>query len=673
MNWGEWAMKLKKSLFSRGLIISDIKRFWWVSTLYGIILLIILPLQQITVEFPIKDQWRRKEILDMLMLDNNSPQILLIYIVPVILAVLLFRYMHVSKSAAIIHAMPYSRKTLFFNHGAAGFLLLTIPVIVTGMVLTALQISTPLGEVYSLPQILQWVSLTLLFNYLFFAIAVFVGMFTGSAIAHIVFTYIFHVLPAGIYVLIGYNLKYLLHGFSETSISSQTWIGILPLFKLLGFEIEEFTVIYTVGYIVAIALFLFMAMILYEKRQLETAGDIVVFPVMKPVFKYGVAACGMLLGGVYFYHMANQSFGMLLFGYFISSFFGYWISEILLQKSFKVWRAYKGYIAYAAVVVVLLTSLSVDVFGYVRRIPQLGQIEKVYFGNYFGNWSDLDKAVEIGNSRVKYSDIYVIQQTENIKNIIQLHKALIQKPYQKEGMNRHIIYKLKNGRYLVRNYLIDETHQAPFLKPIYASMEYKIQRFPVLKQQAKDIETIEIEDSRTDKNPMILADKQDIEGLIQHLQQELREADFEEFSERNEGYVYIRIRDVEDRIVHYNLRKSYTSVIQWLQDKGYYEKIMLMPEEIESAVLIKGKVTTEYYYGKMMEDKAAKRVEIKDKQIIQKILETYSPYQHKRRNEDAIVVGFYLKNSPKYVWTQGFLFEDSAILQELEPYLKQLN
>jgi ABC-2 type transport system permease protein len=93
MNWGESAMTFKVSLFNKGLMASDLKRFWWVSALYGLFLFLILPFQHMMREIPVDvdHSWVREMLQRSLNIfsGQNGLQIVLICTVPVILAVLL--------------------------------------------------------------------------------------------------------------------------------------------------------------------------------------------------------------------------------------------------------------------------------------------------------------------------------------------------------------------------------------------------------------------------------------------------------------------------------------------------------------------------------------------------------------------------------------------------------
>jgi len=328
-----------------------------------------------------------------------------------------------------------------------------------------------------------------------YSTAIFVGMLTGNSIAQIVLTYFLHLLPVAVILLFGANISTWLYGFSLSD-TYKPFFDKLPLYVLIDYRpVPSFLQAKDILVYLLFTLFFFVAAgYLYEKRNLEYAGDIIAFGFFRPVFKYGFTTLTMLLGGLYFKSMSFGSLYMVLLGYLLSSLFAYTLAEILIQKSFRVWSAYRGYLVYLVVILLLLAGVRFDVFGYVHRIPELDEIDKVYFGSYSNAWT-----IEDPNSHPIYKDIpeanLFFKEPGNIKNITKLHTQIIQNPTHKTGGSaRYIVYILKNGKYQVRYYIYDENQFDSLLTPIYESMEYKRAKFPVLNQEPKDIEKEYLED-----------------------------------------------------------------------------------------------------------------------------------------------------------------------------------
>ncbi|MBB6214258.1 ABC-2 type transport system permease protein [Anaerosolibacter carboniphilus] len=668
-------MTSKTSLFSKGLFTANMKRFWWIGAIYACILFFTVPFRYIMFGANVQDEWKRSLLEATLSFFSvhNEFQLWMIAALPTALAVLLYRYLMTSKATAMIHSLPYSRRTLYLNQLIAGLVLLTTPVLLIGMILTLLKVVTSLGMYYSMQNLFQWMGLTTLFNILFFSMAVFVGMFTGNSVAHIAFTYILHLLPVGIYMLLKENIAAWLYGFSSSS-GYDPFFDKLPWFVLFDNRaaIPFLSVEDVLGYLIIALLFFAAAGYAYEKRKLEAASDIIAFTSFRPIFKYGVTTCGMLLGGLYFRSISEGSLSVSLVGYLLSSLFAYGVAEILMQKSFRVWHTYKGYLTYVAVVSLLLVSIQVDVFGYVQHIPELDEVEKVYFGYYTDIWTSEDPATD-----PKYKDMHheansFFSNPENIKNIMALHTQLIQQPRQKvSGPTPYIVYILKNGKYQVRQYTINEKQYGPLLKPIYESMEYKKIKYPIVAQKPEDIKWIQISDNRTSKKPLVLADSPGMREFIALFQEEVRSMTFEEMSAQSSDYVYIQIADSNDKYYHYGFRKGFESMISWLDENGHYENLVLLPKDIEYAVLRKEVTRVQLAKnGKAVND--SNTVEIRDPEILKELLsisET-SQYSYERM---PIYVDFYIRGPYGNQSYQTPLYINVPVSDALKGYMEILN
>ncbi|MFT9494798.1 DUF6449 domain-containing protein [Anaerosolibacter sp.] len=660
-------MTSKTSQFSKGLFIANMQRFWWVGSLYALVLFFTVPFRFIMFGSNVQDEWKRSLLTATINFfsGRNEYQMVMIAAIPTALAVLLYRYLMTNKATAMVHSLPYNRRTLYLNQLIAGLVLLLAPVLLIGIIMILLKAFTSIGMFYVMEDLFRWIGLTILFNILFFSIAVFVGMFTGNSVAHIAFTYILHLLPVGIYILLRDNIATWLYGFSSSN-------GYDPFFDKLPWLVlfnppsaqSSFALGDWIGYFV-IALLLFTAAgYAYEKRKLESSGDIIAFTAFRPVFKYGVTACGMLIGGLYFREVSGGSLSVSLVGYLLSSLFAYGVAEMLLQKSFRIWHTYKGYLPYLAVISILLVVLQMDVFGYVHRMPELEDVEKVYFGYYTNIWTSKDPATDPRYKDMHHEANSFFSNPENIKNIMNLHTQLIQQPKQKiNGPAPYIVYILKNGKYQVRRYTIDEKQYAPLLKPIYESMEYKKAKYPIVAQSPEDIKWIQINDNRMSNKPLVLADSPEMREFMALFQEEIRSMTFEEMRKQTNDYVYLQVTDVNDKYYHYSFRKDFTSMITWLRAKGHYENLVLQPRYIEYAVLKKEPVGVN----------GSETVEIKDPEILKELL-TISETSHDIYEAVPIYMELYIRGPyGRHSYSTPLFTKNISVSDGLKHYLEALS
>ncbi|HHY06639.1 MAG TPA: ABC transporter permease, partial [Clostridia bacterium] len=604
---------------------------------------------------------------------NPSLQTILICTVPIILAILIFKYLNSNKATTMMHSLPCSRNTLYASHCLAGLCLLLLPVLLIGLLLLVLNLTTSLHEYYSLLNILQWMGLTGLYNTLFFFVTVFVGMFTGNSIAQLIFTYIFHVLPAGLYLLLVFNLEHLLYGYSSVALS-EAWLEHLPLFTLFSRynSANYFTPSLVAIYLALIVFFCLFSAYLYQRRALETAGNVISFSLIEPVFKYGVTFCTMLLSGALFSAIYNDSLPLLLFGYLLGSLLGYWIAEALLQKSIRVWSAHKGYWGYAAIIVLLLIGISLDITGFEHKVPELTQVESVYFGPNINFWLTNEAILREKDSETEYKqtgDIGFFSDQNNIENIALLHQELVSKPTPpKQGRRYYFAYNLSNGKHLLREYVINEKQEAPFLKPIYESLEYKEARFPVLTQDTSEIKLIELDDRRTAKKPLLLTDSTEIEELTKLLKLEILATTSPELIYPVHEYIYITILNLHDGKINYALRSDYQSIFRWLQEKGYTDNFMLLPEDINY-------VTLENPEKSQQDEQKVEPLKITEQEMIEELtrLTISQPYYYRYDSAKIYEVTFYGMDGKETYRFNTTISKDLPISPALKTYLKQLD
>ncbi|MGI6588455.1 MAG: DUF6449 domain-containing protein [Peptococcia bacterium] len=663
-------MTSKTSLFNKGLINSDFKRWGWFSALYTLALFFILPFNHLLNMNNLEHEWQIEELQRSLDIFNTSLQTILICTVPIILAVLIFQYLNSNKATTMMHSLPCSRKTLYASHSLAGLCLLLFPVLLIGLLLMILNMTTSLKEYYSFLNIFQWIGLTGLYNTLFFFITVFVGMFTGNPIAQLAFTYILHVLPAGLFFLLVFNLEFLLYGYSSAAVS-EAWLEHLPIFTLFTqSSLHYFTPSIIAIYLALIVFFCLITAYLYQKRALETAGNIISFSIIEPIFKYGVTFCTMLLSGTLFSSIYNDSLPILLCGYVIGSLLGYWIAEVLLQKSFRIWSsAYKGYWGYAAVIVLLLVGISLDITGFERRVPQLTQVESVYFGSNIHFWLQRENSIDSSNIAYEFDGIGFFADKKNIQNITLLHQELVANPTPPEqGRRYYFAYNLSNGKHLIRQYILDEEQEALFLKPIFESLEYKEARFPVLIQDASEIKLIEINDSRTSKKPLLLTDTNEIEEFTKLLKLEILATTSTELIYPAREFINISIIHLNGERMYYALRPSYQSIFRWLQAKGYTDDFMLLPEEIDYVTLENP--------GKIQQDgESIKPLKITEREIIEELirLTLSNPYYYRYEAAKIYEVTFYGTDGKEPYSFNTTISKDLPVSAALKTYLEQLN
>lgn len=664
-------MKLKTSLFKKGLITSDIKRFWWVSALYALALFFAMPFNhymQYINNHNNNPQWLRDSIVRELVFNGGSSQVFLL-VVPIAIGALVFRFMQKSRSASLYHSLPLTRAALYFNSVLSAIILFSMPVFLNAIIMLVMNCFSSLSVFYSVALIFIWLGYSMLFGIMFIAMSVFVGMFTGSSIAQLAFVYILNLLPLFLSEFVRINLRGILYGFD--TYSNRNFYNDMPMFRMFNMDAYESSqVVITIVYIAVTIALLIGGLYAFKIRRPETSGDIITFKPIRPIFIYGFVSCSTLFGGAYFLGIGNNTFSSAVVGYFISSIISYVVVQMITNKSFKVLHTYKGYLGFALVLVILTLGIRFDVIGYVNKIPESSEVQEIYIG-YNIHWFENKDDPDFNRAHYNNSDTQLYIAPKNIENITKLHQYVLDNR-SKNGNNQYIAYKLKNGKRIIRKYSIDTINHASVLAPIYESDEYKENRFPILYQEAEDLKYIELNDRRAAKNPFIVSDKAQLESFKTAIRKDIQKLTYQDLITHTQEIITITIIDTKDKNITYALRSNYTNTLDWLKKEGIYEQIIVKPENIESITLQSMNYKYDYNYdsyGKTEKMRSPENVEITDKAIIKEILELLIDASYK---DDAYNYMVILKGSSNQHYFDYSMSFDGKISKELQSYLDKL-
>ena len=613
-------MRLKMSYINRGILLNDFKRFGWISAGYLLGMLLSVPLMILTLH----TQVERTGVLSdrnayLQVFQFNSPlQLILLILVPILTGLWLFQYLQDGKAADMAHALPVKRETLYNTHILAGLIFLFVPLMITALVSWALIAGLGITQVGSL-NVLIWLAFSLLFNLLFFMTSVATGMSTGMSTVQAVLSLILLLLPSGLAMLLMYNFKMYAYGFAFDHYYGGIHYYYSPLLRISNiFAIQSGEIIAYL--LICIALYL-VGRYLYQRRQLETAGDAITFGILRPIFKYGATFCFMMLAGSYFFSTQNGSMSWTYFGYVIGSLAAYFLSEILLNKSLHVfqWKAVKGYGVFSLVIVLLIAWLHFGLGGYEQKVPELSQVDSVYFANYFINEqantspmaSQLYQPAPIGMTQNQIDNRYlplelplpVFKDANSIADIYGLHQKLIDNRAKEKtadpangGIARInktplcLVYNLKNGTHIYRQYTVRLSDYTQQLKPLYESSEYKYLHNAILEVNPAEIKVMDIAAEQTNRS-VRLVDPKLIQQAVATLQSDIGQQTYEETISERPGWAHITILLEDKRTVEMEWEKSYVNFDQWLKDIGEYNNARLIPrDDIQYAIVVKGTV-----------------------------------------------------------------------------------
>ncbi|RSD25450.1 DUF6449 domain-containing protein [Mesobacillus subterraneus] len=562
-------MQSKMSLFNREMILQVGRSVGWISIIYFLVLFFAVPLRMM-MDYSGENFRTFMTVRNMFQFEFEIQFIMLIT-VPVVLSVFLYRFLHVRQAADLMHSLPLKREQIYHFYTLTGIVYLIVPVLLNALIAFIVHSIYDLSLFINLSDIWKWAGTVILYNLVFYIAGVFLAMLTGISVVHGVLTYILLLFPAGFTLLALYNLGMMLYGFPNDYYQIRNLEYLSPISHLTLMESKSLTIQEIALYILLLIIFYFFSLFIYKKRKVEAASEAIAFRSLKSIFKYGVAFCMMLLGGMYFDAMQNK-FAWLLFGYAAGGIIGYYTAEMILQKSWRVFGRIRG-LAYFAISMVLVILVIQSFAPYEKRVPALNDIKSVTYTNTI--YVDPDE-------RLAPKPLF---NKENIKAVRKLHADIIRNEKtneqdMKSGENVLFIYELENGRKMVRQYSIDRFDYETQLKAIYESQEYKHSSQAIFKIKNDEVRSLRITNYNKESF-LTFSDKEKIDQVMTLLKKDIEQESFtvEYYPIGNRSNIEIMVGPVDS--YHVDLKHDYQNIITWLRDQNMLDQAMVMPEDLE--------------------------------------------------------------------------------------------
>ena len=381
-------------------------------------------------------------------------------------------FMYNNRSANFMASLPIRREGMFVSTYLAGLAILIGPNVV--IFLLTLLMEAAGGTVMWTP-LLFWLAALSGAELFFYSFAVCLAQFSGHILALPVYYGVFNCIVLAVYSLISAILDTYYFGYHNGRFGSSTiayWFT--PAAALWEVDIDSIAMsmdipadmqleealytfrienLWVTGLYAVIGLILAAcALLLYRRRHMETAGDIVAVKVMRPVFKYGVAICAGLALGIFSAMVLglDHSEPVLMFAIIIWGIIGYFVAQMLLDKSIRVFKKWKGAAAVTGAFLIMFAVIGLDLTGYETRVPSLNEVESVEIAGLTAYpWDAASTLFDVN-----------LSDPEDIARVIALHEAMVnfgengEPNYSPDA--RHIsftvYYTLNNGRVLARKY-----------------------------------------------------------------------------------------------------------------------------------------------------------------------------------------------------------------------------
>ena len=420
-------MRSATSYFNGTLYRKTLARFWPLWGLWAVGWLFLVPLRLLNAYLS-DYHFRAYSAQQSLLWDaQDLPDILtsgvfLALFFAILCAMAVFGYLYNHRSACWTHALPMRREALFNTQYLAGLSMMLLPLLAAAVLTAIVEVSfLPMenwGEV--LAALLTWLLAQCGLCLFFFSFAAFCAMFTGHILALPAFYGILNGLAAGLWFLVDALMNEFYYGYAGTPGALTVVEYLTPagaLTQAVRWWIEDglSSPGIVAGYAVVGVGLALVSLYVYRRRHVETAGDVVAVAVVRPLFKYGVSFCSGLAFGMFTAAFFGWSdLPILIPCILVWTVVGYFAAEMLLKKSFRVLKAWRGAAVMAAVMLALCLVCLMDVFGVVNRVPAAARVQSVHV--------EIDMGYPYDAGRTLSADFTDAVQ---IEKVLALHRAIV--------------------------------------------------------------------------------------------------------------------------------------------------------------------------------------------------------------------------------------------------------
>ncbi|MCY1713470.1 hypothetical protein [Caproiciproducens galactitolivorans] len=398
---------------------------------------------------------------------------MLLLIFTVVIAVMLFCYLHRKRSVDLFHSLPIRRTPMLLGRYFAGLTALFAPILLNFIIVSIIGLSYRIDMQYSFSFVggkMLWCMLMIAAALTF---SVFMAVCTGTS-----FDMVISILgvnaayPLLIYVSSVFA-SHLLPGL-KIALTPKTTVltafspfaaGFLPLFYPFGRNGDltgGVSAGFLIWWILCTLILLGASIFLCRRRKSECAESNFAFPIPKIIIRFMVTA----VSGIGFGVLLLMATGMpvsFFIGVISGSLAAHIVVEAVYSRGFQQMRkSFAWYGVFAASFLLFYGVLATGFFGYDTRVPNAAEVEKIEVTapnsraeNQFYSANENEHFRKIGELSPSIKD------KENIGKVLNIHRTFTEDnrktffPYALKGReyeNFVLTYHLKNGGVVKRSY-----------------------------------------------------------------------------------------------------------------------------------------------------------------------------------------------------------------------------
>ncbi|GHV32454.1 hypothetical protein FACS18949_03410 [Clostridia bacterium] len=303
---------------------------------------------------------------------------------------IVFGYMFNARATNFFFSIPVRRESLFLTKTLACLTAALVPMLVGWLTMFArVAVLGGLSEAHAVEVLFGSLFMMTACHISLIGLGVLLAAIIGNGVAFAAIAAALQVVVLAVWQIVSEFFRAFLYGYTGGLMPD--WMSLVPSYAFIGMRIDAIQPLFSsylatppnyglvAGHLLAGLAMMVLGCVFYRRRDAERSGDIVAFRFLQPIFKYCAAVCAALAISTFLRAIYSGLLGAAC-GLLLGGFIGFWGAEMLIRKTFRVWkRGWVGYAAFNVLLVLGVMSIAFDWSGYEARVPKAGDVKSVYF------------------------------------------------------------------------------------------------------------------------------------------------------------------------------------------------------------------------------------------------------------------------------------------------------
>jgi ABC-2 type transport system permease protein len=317
----------------------------------------------------------------------------------------------------------------------------------------------------------------------------------------------------------------------------------------------------------------------------------------------------------------------MLLGYTVGAVIGYYIAEMVLQKTWRVFGNIKGLGIYAGVIAFMLAVIQLFGF-YENKVPEPGLVKNVLF----------TETPHVYGHHESFEDFFSpepVERHDNILAVTKLHEQIARDKKTNEADNSGLydtaffLYELKNGSRVIRQYRINKKLYEDYYEPIQESEEYKKASNEIFTIQPEQVKHMTISSSGPAHKSISFSSRDELKELLDIIQEDILAESYADSSYFQGRGSHIEILLNKDHYVVLVFKPTYKKLSSWLEERDLLERARVSSDDLEQIQVApwEGELYVDPREVAQQLRNSAEVLEVSDRKQVEELLDSagYSP------------------------------------------------